>query len=386
MPIHYRDYPILYVDDEQQNLVAFRYAMEERFRIITASSGEEALRILQDEDIAVVMADQRMPGMTGVDICSKAKELRPNAVRIIVTAYSDLQAAIDAINKGHVLRYLTKPWRIDEVTEVLRTSIELINLQRTVRDMEMRLLQGGPTNTVVAVQQELAHEFNNPLTSLLMNSQMVSDLLISAIATVDTDNKQHLKNLLVAAQEGHQDAIAAIAQLRSMVGRLKQGRRPTATGTAATCDAARVVDSTARILRREIEKSARMQVILEGSPTINMEASALGQVMLNLLINAAQAIGESNPEGNVITIRVKEEAQEAKITVSDTGPGIPAEHIGRVFDPYFTTKTGNTGIGLAVVQELTKQAGGRVAVESQLGKGATFIITLPRVLSTEIAE
>jgi signal transduction histidine kinase len=383
MPINYRDYPILYVDDEQQNLMAFRYAMEDRYKIITASSGEEAIGILRNEEVAVVVAEQRMAEMAGIEVCSRAKELRPNAVRIVVMADADLQSAVEAINSGQVLRYLTRPWRIDEVGEVLRTSIELVHLQRTVRDMEIRLRQGGRTNTPVSVQQELAHELNNPLTSLLVNAQIVSDSLASAIAALETNNKEQIRKLLTGALESHQDAIAAIDQLRSILGRLRQEKNPSGGGTGATCDAARVIDSTARILRRDVEKSARLRVVLECSPIIKMDASALGQVMLNLLINAAQAMHENTSADNLITVKVKEEGQVAQIIVSDTGPGVLPEHIGRVFEPYFTTKPGNTGIGLAVVQELTRQAGGHVTVKSEFGKGATFVITLPRVLSAE---
>jgi signal transduction histidine kinase len=275
------------------------------------------------------------------------------------------------------LRYLTKPWRNDEVVEVLRTSIELIHLQRTVREMEARLLQGGPPTTVTAFQQELAHEFNHPLASLVVNAELVSDLNTAALAALDSNNTAQVKALLTNAQEAHQDALASIAQLRSMVDRLRQGRKPSSEGALSKCEAARVIDSTVRIIRREIEKVARLKVVLEGSPLVAMDASALGQVILNILTNAAQAIGEGKSDCNLITVNVREEQNDAVITISDTGPGIAPDNIDRVFYPYFTTKGGNTGIGLSVVQELVKQAGGRVTVDSAVGKGATFSVILP---------
>lgn len=382
MAINYHDYPVLYVDDEPHNLVAFRYAMEDRFTSYTASSGEEAVRILRERDVAVLMADQRMPIMTGVQVCAKAREIRPNAVRIIVTAYTDLHVAIEAINQGEVLRYLTKPWRNEEVVEVLRTSIELIHLQRTVQEMEVRLIQRGPTTAVTAVQQELAHEFNHPLSSLVVNAELVSDLITASLGALNDGNHDQAKLLLANAQEGHQDALAAIGQLRSMVARLRQNRKPSSEGAPARCEAARVVDSTVRIIRREIEKVARLKVVMEGSPQVGMDASTLGQVMLNIITNASQAIGEGKAASNLITVNMQEGPKEAVFTVSDTGPGIASENIDRVFNPYFTTKGGNTGIGLSVVQELVRQAGGQVKVESVFGKGATFTVTLPLVSYT----
>src|SRR5688500_14015445 len=102
MAVEYKLYPILFVDDEPQNLVVFRYAMEESFTVLTAQTGVEALQIMQRQQIAVLLADQRMPEMNGVELCARAREVQPEAVRIIITAYADIHAAIDAINKGQV--------------------------------------------------------------------------------------------------------------------------------------------------------------------------------------------------------------------------------------------------------------------------------------------
>src|ERR1041384_4928644 len=102
MSDEHRAYPILYVDDEPQNLFAFRYALEDRFTVLTANDPREAVRVLEREDIAVLMCDQRMPMMTGVEVCRRAREIKPDVVRIMVTAYSDMQVAIDAINQGQV--------------------------------------------------------------------------------------------------------------------------------------------------------------------------------------------------------------------------------------------------------------------------------------------
>ncbi|MBN1655068.1 MAG: hybrid sensor histidine kinase/response regulator [Deltaproteobacteria bacterium] len=375
MTIDYHAYPILFVDDEQQNLVAFEYAMEEQFSVLTASCGEDAIRILREREIAVIIADQRMPGMSGSELCAKALEIQPQAVRIIVTAYADLHAAIEAINKGQVLRYIAKPWKNEELVQILRTSIELVHLQRTVQDMEIRLLKAGQSAVAMTVHQEFAHEFNNPLASLNANADVVADYLALALQSLYDPEK--LRRYLNEAQEAHTDSITAISQLRALVSRLREGRTSSIAPPTATCDAARVIDSTVRIIRREIERVARLRTVVEASPNVTIDASALGQIVLNLLLNAAQALKTSSQTEKTITIRVTEEREEAKIVISDTGPGIPPENIGRIFDPYFTTKKKSTGIGLAVAQELAKQAGGRVSVESPPGQGATFVISLP---------
>ncbi len=378
MPVDYMAYPVLFVDDEQHNLVAFRYAFEDRFTVYTAVSGEEGLEILQQHDIAVLLADQRMPGMTGVELCTGAREVQPSTVRILVTAYADLHVAIDAINQGQVLRYLTKPWNNEELAEIIRTCIDLVSLQRSVQEMEMRLLRVGQTTTTVAIHQELAHEINNPLSALTLNAQHLGDLISSALNCVG--DSERVGDLLHEAQETNDDALAAVHQLKELVGRLRRGLTPDTGEVEVSCDAARAIDSTVRILRREIERVARLQVVLDAAPMALIDAGVLGQIMLNLLLNAVQALeGSETPvERRTIAIQLSQEPQAVKISVSDNGPGIPEENVQRVFDPYFTTKSESMGVGLALVRDLCRQAGGRVAVQSAPGRGATFTVTLRR--------
>ncbi len=380
--LDYRAYPVLYVDDEHQNLVSFRYAMEGYFTVLTAKSGQEGLDLLAKHasdgghDVAVLLCDQRMPGMTGVEVCRRAREIKPSAIRMIMTAYADLHAAIDAINQGHVSRYLVKPWRNDELVEVLRTAIDLVHIQRTVQSMEMRLLRGGQSAAAATIYEELVHELSNPLGALEINATLVSELLASA--RDGTSDGPRTRELLETAIEAHTDSLAAIAQLKGLVARVRQGRRPVVHAHVASCDVGRVVDATVRIVRAEIEQVGRLNIVLESSPRVGIDASVLGQVVLNLLLNGSQALSSSNArDGNVISVRVFEEGGSAKITVADNGAGIASEHLERIFDPFFTTKDTGTGLGLAICRELVSKAGGTITVASTKGQGAPFPITLP---------
>jgi len=139
MPLDPRQYPILVVDDEQDNLDAFRFNFRKVFDIISAGSGPEALDILRDRDVAVIITDQRMPRMTGLELLKEAKALRPDAVGIILTAFTDVDVLIDAINLGQVYRYITKPWDAKEVRGVLQYAIDRFHLQRENRKMAAQL-------------------------------------------------------------------------------------------------------------------------------------------------------------------------------------------------------------------------------------------------------
>jgi DNA-binding NtrC family response regulator len=116
--------PILIVDDEEEILQSLRGLLRMEFDVHTAQSGPEALRVLEQQPIQVVLSDQRMPEMAGVDLLNQTQGERPSAIRVIFTGYSDIKAVIDAINKGHVFRYLTKPWDADKLLAVIREASE----------------------------------------------------------------------------------------------------------------------------------------------------------------------------------------------------------------------------------------------------------------------
>lgn len=380
MAVEYKLYPILFVDDEPQNLVVFRYAMEEHFTVLTAQSGAEALEVLNRQQIAVLLADQRMPGMNGAELCAAAREIQPDAVRIIITAYADIHAAVDAINKGQVSRYLVKPWRNEELMEILQTAIDFVHLQHAMRDMELRLLRSGQSRIATAVHDEVLHEISNPLGAMTMTLNQAAELLDTVLARVDGAGvaiPEELRRDLLELKEVQGDALLAVEQLNSLAARMRTGPPP--LRAMGLCDAGRVVDATVRIIRREVERFADLQVVLEQSPIVGVEASALGQIVLNLLLNAAQSVEGSGENGRAIRICVGVASGMAVVAVSDDGPGIEPEFIDRIFEPYFTTKNSGSGLGLSIVREMVWRAGGQISARSTPFVETTFEVQLPLV-------
>jgi two-component system, NtrC family, response regulator AtoC len=141
MAVDLQKFPILVVDDEADNLDAFRFNFKKSFQIHTASGGEEALGIIGAVDVAVVVTDQRMPKMSGLELLRAARPLRPGAVGIILTAYTDVDVLIEAINLGHIHRYITKPWDAKEVRGILQQAILHHHLVRENQRMEEQLRQ-----------------------------------------------------------------------------------------------------------------------------------------------------------------------------------------------------------------------------------------------------
>ncbi|MCG8425488.1 MAG: sigma-54 dependent transcriptional regulator [Proteobacteria bacterium] len=125
-----KKHPILVVDDERDNLDAFRFNFKRTFHILSAESGEEALELLRENDVAVIITDQRMPRMTGLEMLHEAAQIRPEAIRVILTAYTDVEVLVDAINRGEIYRYITKPWDAKEVRGIITQALERFALQR----------------------------------------------------------------------------------------------------------------------------------------------------------------------------------------------------------------------------------------------------------------
>lgn len=129
---------ILYIDDEEDNLIVFKSAFRRFYKVYTANSGEEGLQILNTEDIALVITDQRMPRMTGVQFLQSLPEDK-DVIRMILTGYSDVEAIIEAINTGKVYRYITKPWSKEELKVTLDNAIEAFRLRKTNKKLIQEL-------------------------------------------------------------------------------------------------------------------------------------------------------------------------------------------------------------------------------------------------------
>jgi Nif-specific regulatory protein len=141
MTLDLTKYPILVVDDEVDNLDAFRFNFKRTFQILTATGGEEALKILEEKDVAVIVTDQRMPKMSGLELLKAARPVRPDTVGIILTAYTDVDVLIEAISLGQVYRYITKPWDGKEVRGILQQALERYHLVLENRKLTEQLRQ-----------------------------------------------------------------------------------------------------------------------------------------------------------------------------------------------------------------------------------------------------
>lgn len=147
---------VLYIDDELDNLTSFKATFRRNFNITTAESGEAGIQILEQEEIHVILSDQRMPKMTGIEFFEKIQQTHPDPIRILMTGYTDINAVIDAINRGHVYKYLTKPWNEEDVKIFVEKAFEVFKLRKENIDLTSKLLDTNKKLEFLARQNLLS--------------------------------------------------------------------------------------------------------------------------------------------------------------------------------------------------------------------------------------
>lgn len=130
---------ILYLDDEENNLISFKATFRIKYNVFTALNAELAMKILETKPIQVIITDQRMPGITGVEFLEKVIEKYPDPVRILLTGYADMSAVIDAVNIGKIYHYLSKPWNEEELDAAISNAYEVYRKNKEINDQNNKL-------------------------------------------------------------------------------------------------------------------------------------------------------------------------------------------------------------------------------------------------------
>ena len=145
---------VLYVDDEENNLFSFKAVFRVKYQVYTAISGDEALKILSEKPIEIIVTDQRMPNMTGVEFLEKVIEKYPDPMRLLLTGYADMNAVVDAVNKGKIFHYLSKPWNEDELDIAINRAYEAYLQKERIKE-ENKLLGTSNDQLEFLLRQKL---------------------------------------------------------------------------------------------------------------------------------------------------------------------------------------------------------------------------------------
>ncbi len=395
---------ILCVDDEENVLKSLKYVFHsEPFKVLTATSGHEALAILQSrKNIGMIISDQRMPDMSGTTFLQKAAMLAPDIPRMILTAYMDVTAAIDAMNKGGAYRFLLKPWNEEELLLAVREGLQRYRLLRSNSGATVEKLRAESKEKLTSIAQlaaGVAHEINNPLSFVISNIRIFSKYYtrLHDYVTMQrellnlTASPEQLRELAAAEErldvslileDGAEliaESLQGVERVARIVRDLKSFSRVD-TPEYEQVDITSCLESALALVNNELQSVATISKAYQDLPVISCHPGQLNLVFMNLLINAGHAI---TPPG-MITLTSRHDREFVYVTVTDDGHGVPQELKERIFEPFFTTREvgKGTGLGLSISYDIIVKHGGELQVESRMGAGATFTVKLPRTQET----
>ncbi len=398
---------LLIVDDEDGPRQSLKIVFAQEYDVQVARSGAEAVKLASAKPFHVVILDIRMPGMDGIQTLEALKEMDPLVEVLMLTAYETLETARQALRLG-ACDYLNKPFDLDAV----RAGVS--------RALERRMLAGKAQNSlseIAALEKLMAeqkigeemakekgeiyasvlHDINGPLTIISAFAQMMHGLLARAGTSVEGEQLDAVKRNVAHVT---QQADRCIELSRRYLGFL----RGTA-GKESRVPLRQALEDLRELLKRHPAAKGNELNIHEFAETAapDMNGTDLIQILLNLTINALQATTDphrvdvnaqfsaalvdladvTDSPGRRVINREKYNPAGAvcAVTVSDNGPGIPADALDKMFESYFTTKAerGGTGLGLSIVRRLLRESGAALVIQTKEGTGTKFTLYIPAV-------
>jgi two-component system, NtrC family, sensor kinase len=319
-----------------------------------------------------------MPNMSGVELLEQVRLEFPDAARVLVTAYSDAHAAIDAINRGRVRRYLKKPWEPSELKAEIMDGLERYSTQRRIKELERRLIQTERVYALGIVAAGIGHELRNPISWIATNLTHSLGEITELGRALDSRDLSLAASKLEEIRAALQDANTGAERVIEIVSAIQLSMVRPASETEL-CDLEEVVRLALRLVEGDLRRSAHVELDVQSSAWVSGSRTQLSQIIVNLLVNAIHAVSKQPHDAAVVGVRVFADGRLVCLEVADSGPGVPEQDRDRIFDPFFTTKPGvGTGLGLAISRKIALDLGGFLEVgrDPRLG-GATFRLSLP---------
>lgn len=384
---------LLVIDDEVEITKALVRQFRKIYNVYTANNAHEALVLMEKVNIQVILSDQRMPGMTGVDFYSGIRDKYPDALKLILTGYSDIEAVIRAINEGQVFRYVKKPWNPDEMESVIKEAFEKYELIISNRKLMDHLKEANQNlEEKVKMRTQDLEIVNNRLSELNIEKNryigMVAHDLRNPIGIAVSFSELLINEYDEIPKESQIDYLGNINESCSYSLNLINDFLDVSKIEAEIFDLKLTELNYISLVEKGIaqnkilakNKSQEIALLSEKEEIlIRCDKNKMLQVIDNLLSNAIKYSGSNKR----IVIDVSGTDKEITTRITDQGQGIPSEELPELFKAFKTTSiksTGSeksTGLGLAIVKKIIQAHNGKLSVESKVGEGSVFSFTLP---------
>lgn len=383
------EYSIVIVDDEQIITTSLKtlLSLEGGYNPVVFNCPLKALEYIKQTHVDLVISDFYMPGMNGIDFLSKAKAVHSGASLILLTGYADKESAIRAINEVGLYRYMEKPWDNDDLILCVKNGLERSNL---IENLEFNVYELEQAKNKLELYNEYLESIAQKRTEELIKSRedfvatLAHDLRTPLLAAIQTlrffldgslgELGEKQKTLLETMMYSNQDMLGLVNALLEVY-RYESGELMLCKDYFNLRD---FITHCTQEIKPLLEKK---NVILEVSNIEDVKVYAdkqeIRRVLANLLGNAINY----TPANGKITVKTVKTAEEVRITVEDTGIGIPQEDIPKLFNRFSQgtsrKRSTGTGLGLYLSRQIVEAHGGKIWLESEEGKGSRFIFALP---------
>jgi len=353
---------VLYIDDEPNNLVGFKATFRLDYNVLVANSADEGKEMLDKHpDVKVILCDQRMPNKTGVQFFEEITSMHPNPVRMLLTGYTDIESVINAINRGHIYRYITKPWQETDIRSAIEEGYKyfVASSMLNIKNEELQKAYDELDKFAYSV----THDMRGPVLSSLGAIELAKtsgsleevkemlDMMEKSLHRMDTfiQNMHEYYNIkrgeLQIKEVSFQDLIREVEELYTVSAKLEQ---------------------------------TKFEVKLSQDGAFRSDELTLKIILNNLLSNAFKYQRKTN-ESKFVELEVNVSAGNAVIYVRDNGIGIDSAHIGDIFNMFYraTSQNVGSGFGLYNVKDALRKLNGTIQVTSKSEEGTEFRVEIP---------
>jgi two-component system sensor histidine kinase/response regulator len=355
---------ILYVDDEPDNLIGFKASLRFDYSIITAVNIPQAISCLNNHpEIKVIFCDQRMPGKTGVDFFEEIRISHPLPVRILLTAYTDVEAIIDAINRGNIFRYVNKPWTETDIISAIEEANKfyLANSMLSIKNDELQKAY----NELDKFAYSVSHDIRGPLSGILGGINLAREI----------DDVEEMKEMLFLMGKSLTKLDTYILSMHDYYSLQRGELKITEIDFNAIIN-----DLKAIYLVLSKTNNIEFNISVTQGEIFRSDPTPLKLILNNLLSNAFKYQDKTSKNKSVEVI-VDVQNSLATIYVRDTGVGILGSQIGEIFNLFYRAnfQEVGSGFGLYNVKSALLKLNGQIEVTSVLHQGTTFRVTIPSI-------